>query len=91
LISPVSKYCPYLESTNRKDVRAGSSHYQSDDAAPAGALIGKNSHTINTCYTILAQIGGPSYQQAAAPDDHNPKTFLRYMKRAVQMLSAAYA
>jgi hypothetical protein len=90
LISPVSKYCPYLESTNSKDVRAGGSHYQSDDTAPAGALIEKDSHTINTCYTIL-EIGGSSYQQVAVPDDHNPRTFPKYMKRAARMLSAAYA
>jgi len=65
--------------------------YRRGNTAPAVALIDKYSHTVCTVGAIEAQLEGKSYRQAALDLGRNPKTFPRYMKRAAQMLAAAYA
>ena len=65
--------------------------YRRGNTAPADALIDKYSHTVCTVSAIEAQLEGKSYHQAAIDLGRNPKTFPRYMKRAAQMLAAAYA
>jgi hypothetical protein len=48
-------------------------------------------HTVCIAGAIRTQIDGKTYRQAALDIGRNPNTFPKYMKRAVRMLSAAYA
>jgi hypothetical protein len=65
--------------------------YQEGNTAPAETLLAKYAHKVCVAGAIQAQIEGKSYREAALSLGQNPKTFPKYMKRAVHMLKAAYA
>ncbi len=65
--------------------------YRQGRTAPATSLLAEYHHTPNIFHALRAQIDGKTYAQAAIATGRNPKSFRRHMKRAAQLLAAAYA
>jgi hypothetical protein len=65
--------------------------YRQGRTAPAEALLNRYAHTPCIFHALQAQIDGNTYAQAAIATGRNPKSFRRHMKRAAQLLAAAYA
>jgi hypothetical protein len=65
--------------------------YRQGRTAPAKSLLERYRHTPCIVHALRAQIDGKTYAQAAVATGRNPKSFRRHMKRAAQLLTAAYA
>jgi hypothetical protein len=65
--------------------------YRQGRTAPATSLLERYRHAPCTAHALQAQIDGKTYAQAAIATGRNPKSFRRHMKRAAQLLAAAYA
>ncbi len=65
--------------------------YRQGRTAPAQSLLEQYCHTPCIVNALQAQIDGKTYAQAAVATGRNPKSFRRHMKRAAQLLAAAYA
>lgn len=65
--------------------------YRQGRTEPAKSLLERYGHTPCIVHALQAQIDGKSYAQAADALGRNPKSFRRHMKRAAQLLAAAYA
>jgi hypothetical protein len=65
--------------------------YRRGRIAPAEALLNQYADTPCLIHALQAQIDGKTYAQAAVSTGRNPNSFRRHMKRAAQLLAAAYA
>ncbi|MBK8136694.1 MAG: hypothetical protein IPK52_12775 [Chloroflexi bacterium] len=65
--------------------------YRQGHIAPAQSLLARYRHTPCIVHALQAQIDGKTYAQAAVETGRNLNSFRRYMKRAAQLLAAAYA
>jgi hypothetical protein len=65
--------------------------YRQGRTEPAKSLLEQYRKTPCIVHALQAQIDGKSYIQAAVATGRNPKSFRRHMKRAAQLLAAAYA
>jgi hypothetical protein len=65
--------------------------YRQGRVAPAESLLERYRYAPCIVHALQAQIDGKTYTQAAISAGRNPKSFRRHMKRAAQLLAAAYA
>lgn len=70
---------------------AGREQYRQGRVGPAKLLLERYRHTPCIVHALQAHIDGKTYAQAAVATGRNPKSFRRHMKRAAQLLAAAYA
>ena len=69
----------------------GRDQYRQGHVASAKSLLERYRHTPCVFHALQAQIEGKTYAQTAVATGRNPKSFRRHMKRAAQLLAAAYA